>query len=403
MAEGGFAVPIGGPLHGAGLVVGGIVDAFGEGPPHAWDDDRSVIQLLGLRITVEQFKSLSTSEKQTLTRAAKAAYLRGLISEMERKNVPRNGPRGAQQMLGARADLVEAYKLYEKGTTPPAPDLSAVAAIVARFAGNPLKRLKRTTPQGPAGSARARAQQPAPQTPPDASTAGEVGATIRTGVQTVRAVRVARQAIKDATQAARRARGAPPMSLADTLNTVLGIGAQAYGAYTNVQVAKAQAKAASALARAGGMVMQPQTGGFDPYMTGVQQALYTEPGLTAAGIPPAVLSAIQRFLTQGGGAALGAGLGAGAAMLTAPSGGGGGGAMILRPGDSVDSLYATRATSAAPSFFATQAADGRLRWYRSAGRPILWSGDLAAARRVSKVAARASRGRGRPRSLRRRR
>lgn len=196
------------------------------------------------------------------------------------------------------------------------------------------------------------------------------------------------------------------MSLADTLNTVLGVGAQAYTSYANIKVAQAQARAA----QRGGM-LQPNPYLMNGGMVGQLPQQYTpavyDPGITtAAGVPPAVLSAIQRFLTQGGASALGAGLGAGAAYLAAPTGApavGGGGAMILRPGDSVDSLYAVRAASAAPSFFATQDAGGRLKWYRSAGRPILWSGDLAAARRVSKVAARASRGRGRPRFLRRRR
>lgn len=46
--------------------------------------------------------------------------------------------------------------------------------------------------------------------------------------------------------------------------------------------------------------------------------------------------------------------------------------------------------------------DDRLYWFQSQGRPILWSGDLRAAKRVAKVAARAGRV-SRRRSLRRRR
>lgn len=34
---------------------------------------------------------------------------------------------------------------------------------------------------------------------------------------------------------------------------------------------------------------------------------------------------------------------------------------------------------------------GRLHWYKNAGRPVLWSGDIAAQKRVRKVAARAAR------------
>lgn len=40
-------------------------------------------------------------------------------------------------------------------------------------------------------------------------------------------------------------------------------------------------------------------------------------------------------------------------------------------------------------------ADGRLTFWRSAGRPMLWSGDLAAVKRVKRAASKAGRGFGR--------
>lgn len=47
--------------------------------------------------------------------------------------------------------------------------------------------------------------------------------------------------------------------------------------------------------------------------------------------------------------------------------------------------------------------DGKLSFFKSMGRPILFSGDLAATRRVARVASRAARSVGRGRSMRRRR
>lgn len=46
--------------------------------------------------------------------------------------------------------------------------------------------------------------------------------------------------------------------------------------------------------------------------------------------------------------------------------------------------------------------DGRLYWFGYLGKPVLWGGDLSAARRVQRVARRASRGLARRRSVRRR-
>ena len=45
----------------------------------------------------------------------------------------------------------------------------------------------------------------------------------------------------------------------------------------------------------------------------------------------------------------------------------------------------------AQTFFAAHPETGRLVWFRPAGRPLLWSGDLSAARRVRKIAGRARR------------
>jgi hypothetical protein len=46
--------------------------------------------------------------------------------------------------------------------------------------------------------------------------------------------------------------------------------------------------------------------------------------------------------------------------------------------------------------------DGKLYWFGYLGKPVLWGGDLSAARRVQRVARRASRGVARRRSVRRR-
>ncbi len=55
----------------------------------------------------------------------------------------------------------------------------------------------------------------------------------------------------------------------------------------------------------------------------------------------------------------------------------------------------TRAGASAQTFVVPNPATGRPTWFKPAGRPVLWSGDLSAARRVKKVAARARRAGGR--------
>jgi hypothetical protein len=55
-------------------------------------------------------------------------------------------------------------------------------------------------------------------------------------------------------------------------------------------------------------------------------------------------------------------------------------------------MFKPTATSARPMFFRVpNPVTGQDVWFRPAGRPILWSGDLSACKRVKKVARRASR------------
>jgi len=73
---------------------------------------------------------------------------------------------------------------------------------------------------------------------------------------------------------------------------------------------------------------------------------------------------------------------AGGAALEGLLDGGGGGTPMFRAG----------MTGARAQFFRTQnPATGQDTWFRPAGRPILWSGDLTACKRVNKVARRARR------------
>ena len=398
----GYTTGGGGGSSGGGLGGGGLGVDFseiftGESTKDPWDGWKNVGKILGITgWSRAKWLSLTDGERSILSRAARDSWLRRAVLALP-KFVKDN--RAAFQQSGGNTKVAELWHDWKKEGKPlPVPDLAAVARVLARLAGV-APEIQVPSDAGGARAAtqpkpetRAQSQQPKTTKPPDASTAGEIGATVRTIYQTARDYKEQLAAFnRQRKRAADAAQGAPPVSLADTLNTVLGTAAQAYGSYTSQKIAEAQAKAARTLSG---------------YSNGYSPALYSpEPEVTAAGIPPAALQAIQRFLSQGGAAALGAGAGGLAATLL-PSPApmvGGGGAMILRPGDSVDSLYAQRTASAAPSFFATQDASGRLKWYRSAGRPILWSGDLAAARRVSRVAARASRGRGRPRFLRRKR
>ncbi|GAG21361.1 unnamed protein product, partial [marine sediment metagenome] len=68
--------------------------------------------------------------------------------------------------------------------------------------------------------------------------------------------------------------------------------------------------------------------------------------------------------------------------LIAPGGGGGAMTPMFRAGGQ----------SARAQFFRTQnPITGQDTWFRPAGRPLLWSGDLTACKRVKKIARRASR------------
>lgn len=62
-----------------------------------------------------------------------------------------------------------------------------------------------------------------------------------------------------------------------------------------------------------------------------------------------------------------------------------GGAELFSP------FVPTMGGARAQAFVASNPMTGRLTWFKPAGRPILWSGDLSAAKRVRKVAARARR------------
>jgi len=62
----------------------------------------------------------------------------------------------------------------------------------------------------------------------------------------------------------------------------------------------------------------------------------------------------------------------------------------------------TLAARAVP-FMLPNPVSGKPVWFMPAGRPLLWSGDMSACRRVSRIAGRAARAGGRRRSSRRRR
>lgn len=94
-------------------------------------------------------------------------------------------------------------------------------------------------------------------------------------------------------------------------------------------------------------------------------------GYQQAALPVAGSLAARIGGILGGGAAAGAGMAAGEAMMTGPG--------------SLEGVEVRRGT------FQVMGPDGRPRWYRHQGRPILWSGDLAAVRRVERVAKRAAR------------
>ena len=54
----------------------------------------------------------------------------------------------------------------------------------------------------------------------------------------------------------------------------------------------------------------------------------------------------------------------------------------------------TMAGAAPQPFISQNPVTGRTTWFKPAGRPILWSGDLTACKRVGRIATRARRARG---------
>lgn len=116
---------------------------------------------------------------------------------------------------------------------------------------------------------------------------------------------------------------------------------------------------------------------------------------TQMGFPPSPLAGITQALFQGGGGGFQqAGL-ASSLLRQLPGLAGG-----LAAGAGIDALTAGGGTplfrlttqGARAQFFRTQnPATGQDTWFRPAGRPLLWSGDLTACKRVKKIARRASR------------
>lgn len=63
-------------------------------------------------------------------------------------------------------------------------------------------------------------------------------------------------------------------------------------------------------------------------------------------------------------------------------------------GNLTSPFRSTMAGAAAQAHIQTNPVSGKITWFKPAGRPILWSGDLTACRRVGKIATRARRSRG---------
>lgn len=126
----------------------------------------------------------------------------------------------------------------------------------------------------------------------------------------------------------------------------------------------------------------PTTGATTmPTLPAVSTAPYVAPAGTLGTMADWATTPVLNYLFQGGGAAGGAG-----AIISAP-----------------EAFVSTPAGSRARSFFAAQnPSTGRITWFRNAGRPILWSADLRACKRVNRVAARARRASPRRRTSKRR-
>lgn len=126
------------------------------------------------------------------------------------------------------------------------------------------------------------------------------------------------------------------------------------------------------------------TGGGDVAFPVTRQASFPAPtflpalfGGTGGGVQQAGLAgSVLRQLPGIAGGLIGG------ELLESFAGGGGGGTPMFRP---------TMAGARAQFFRAPNPATGQDTWFRPAGRPILWSGDLTACKRVNKVARRARR------------
>jgi len=134
-------------------------------------------------------------------------------------------------------------------------------------------------------------------------------------------------------------------------------------------------------------IIRPASVGESPGPAGTTEVPQMA-GINAAALPGGAL--IAPLLRQlGTGALVGAGFGGAQALL-----GGGGGDVELPFGGSIfrTTMSGVRARSLVE---VVNPATGRKTWFRNVGRPILFSGDLRACKRVNKVAARARRSRGR--------
>lgn len=115
------------------------------------------------------------------------------------------------------------------------------------------------------------------------------------------------------------------------------------------------------------------------------------PTAVQASFPSSPFTTGNPFFQQAGFAGAGAALlrqipgilgGAAGGALVAGGGGGGGGTPPFR---------ATMAGARAQFFRTENPVTGQDTWFRPAGRPLLWSGDLTACKRVNKIARRAKR------------
>jgi len=168
------------------------------------------------------------------------------------------------------------------------------------------------------------------------------------------------------------------MAWADTLNTILGTAERIAPVAADIYTAYAGS-------RGGRRARAAPVDGFDPSMAGFNVApAGFAPGFAPAVYSPSAVPANWQSLLQN---LVDPTSPAGALMLPPR---GSSSPVILRPGDTVSgSLFAERTVARTPSFFAVEGPNGQLRWFRSAGKPILWSGDLGACKRVNRVAARA--------------